>query len=65
MTILKSQVTISEIKSPCVKICKLVKRRDSDEKFCLGCGRTKEEIKAWKKMTDIEKQTVLKRLTVS
>ena len=53
------------IKSPCVKICKLAKRKNSDEKFCLGCGRTKEEIKAWKKMTDTEKQTVLKRLTVS
>ena len=53
------------IKSPCVKICKLAKRKNSDEKFCLGCGRTKEEIKAWKKMTDTEKQAVLKRLTVS
>ena len=53
------------IKSPCVKICKLAKRKDSDEKFCLGCGRTKDEIKAWRTMTDMEKQTVLKRLTVS
>ena len=54
-----------DVKSPCVKICKLAKRKNSDEKFCLGCGRTKEEISQWKQMTNAEKQAVLNRLTVS
>ena len=37
------------IKSPCKKICKLVKRKGNGEEFCIGCGRTREEIKLWSK----------------
>ena len=52
------------VKSPCVKICKMAKKKDSEEKFCLGCGRTKDEIKGWKNYTEEEKEAVLERLRV-
>ena len=52
------------IKSPCKKICKLVKRKGSGEEFCIGCGRTREEIKLWSKSDDNYKQKVIDRLKV-
>ena len=51
-----------DIKSPCVKICKLVKKKNSKEEFCLGCGRTREEIKLWNRSSDEYKQKVIDRL---
>ena len=55
---------MAEVKSPCKKICKLVKRQSNGEKFCLGCGRTKEEIKNWKTSNNEYKLQVLERLKV-
>jgi len=52
------------IKSPCKKICKLAKRKNSNEEFCLGCGRTREEIKMWSRSDDVYKQKVIDRLKV-
>ena len=52
------------IKSPCLKVCKLAKRVDGNE-FCLGCGRTREEIKRWSRSDDDYKQKVIDRLKVS
>ena len=40
-------------KNPCIKIC----RFDAD--ICVGCGRSKREIKAWKKLDKEDKRTVL------
>jgi predicted Fe-S protein YdhL (DUF1289 family) len=40
-------------KSPCISLCKF------NEDVCLGCGRTKREIKSWKKMEKDEKRSVL------
>lgn len=53
-----------DIKSPCVKICKLVKKKNSKEEFCLGCGRTREEIKMWSRSDNNYKLKVLERLIV-
>jgi len=53
-----------DIKSPCVKICKLVKKKNSKEEFCLGCGRTREEIKMWSRSDNNYKLKVLERLKV-
>lgn len=33
--------------SPCTAICQY----DPRNKWCLGCGRTAEEIKSWKKLS--------------
>ena len=53
-----------DIKSPCVKICKLVKKKNSKEEFCLGCGWTREEIKMWSRSDNNYKLKVLDRLKV-
>ena len=44
------------IDSPCVKVCKL------KDDVCIGCGRTKDEITRWTKMTDAEREEVMKRI---
>ena len=40
-------------KNPCISLCKF------NEDICLGCGRSKREIKSWKKMEKDEKRSVL------
>ena len=44
---------MSSTKDPCISVC-----RFSDD-VCIGCGRTKREIKAWKKLDKDEKRAVL------
>lgn len=44
---------MSSIKDPCIGVCKFT------DDICLGCGRTKREIKAWKKLDKDAKRTVL------
>ncbi|MHC8298588.1 DUF1289 domain-containing protein [Pseudomonas sp. ZS1P83] len=44
---------MSSTKDPCISVCKF-----SDD-ICLGCGRSKREIKAWKKLDKVDKRTVL------
>jgi uncharacterized protein len=36
-----------EIETPCVKICVV----DPETQFCIGCGRTRDEIAQWIGMT--------------
>lgn len=43
--------------NPCVSLCKL-----DDDGVCLGCGRTKPEIKAWKTLPDEQRHDVNMRL---
>ena len=40
--------------SPCVKICVV----DPVGGLCIGCGRTVEEISAWREMSEIERARV-------
>ena len=44
---------MSSPKDPCISVCKF-----SDE-ICVGCGRSKREIRAWKKLDKTDKRTVL------
>ena len=44
---------MSSTKDPCISVC-----RFSDD-VCIGCRRTKREIKAWKKLDKDEKRGVL------
>ena len=53
-----------DVKSPCKNICKLVKRKSNGEEFCVGCGRTREEIKLWSRSDNEWKQKVIERLKV-
>lgn len=43
--------------NPCVSLCEL----DGDG-VCLGCGRTKQEIKCWKTLADEQRHDVNMRL---
>ena len=40
-------------KNPCIKICQF------DADICVGCGRSKREIKAWKKLDKAERLCLL------
>ena len=42
------------VNSPCVQICKY-----NENKICIGCYRSKEEISKWLKATDEEKTQIL------
>jgi predicted Fe-S protein YdhL (DUF1289 family) len=44
---------MGDTKDPCISICKF------DDRICVGCGRSKDEIKGWKKMDKPEKREVL------
>ena len=44
---------MNSTKDPCISVCKF-----SDD-ICVGCGRSKREIKAWKKLDKEDKRTVL------
>jgi uncharacterized protein len=44
--------------SPCTDIC----RFDPRNKWCVGCGRTTDEIKAWRKLSPYHKATLTKEL---
>lgn len=41
-------------KNPCVSICKL------KDDICIGCGRSRDEMKTWKRMKDNERKAVNK-----
>jgi len=41
------------MKDPCISVCKF------DAGICLGCGRSKAEIKAWKKLDKTEQRLVV------
>ncbi|WP_028621811.1 DUF1289 domain-containing protein [Pseudomonas sp. Ant30-3] len=45
---------MSSTKDPCISVCKF-----TEEHICIGCGRSKREIKAWKKLDKSDKRTVL------
>lgn len=46
------------MKSPCVKICLI----DEPTRQCLGCGRSLREIGGWSRMTDAERDAIMKVL---
>lgn len=43
--------------NPCVSLCKI-----DGEGHCLGCGRSKQEIKGWKSMDDEARHDINMRL---
>lgn len=44
-----------EVQSPCIKICVV----HPEERLCVGCYRSIEEIAHWSRMTDDERRAVL------
>jgi predicted Fe-S protein YdhL (DUF1289 family) len=47
------EMLMSSTKDPCISLCKFT------DDICLGCGRSKREIRAWKKLDNDDKRTVL------
>jgi uncharacterized protein len=43
------------VKSPCIDICKF----DSKTGYCVGCLRTRDECKTWKKMKDKHRRKIV------
>ena len=48
----------SEVASPCVRNCCL----DPESGWCMGCGRTIEEITGWMAASSDERRAILARL---
>ena len=48
--------SISKVVSPCIKICTL------QDNFCIGCGRSTQEIAEWSTATARRKKKILERL---
>jgi hypothetical protein len=44
-----------EVDSPCVKVCAI----HPEERLCVGCFRTLEEIATWSRMTAAERRAVM------
>lgn len=48
----------SEIETPCIKICVV----EPETGFCIGCGRTRQEIGDWISMSPTARHDVIARL---
>lgn len=44
---------INMSKSPCIKVCEF------EQEICLGCGRSRAEIKGWKRLDKAERRALL------
>jgi predicted Fe-S protein YdhL (DUF1289 family) len=44
------------VKSPCIELCKF----DGKTGLCIGCLRTLEETRGWKKMSDHRRHQIIK-----
>ncbi|MFK8252043.1 DUF1289 domain-containing protein [Ancylobacter terrae] len=44
--------------TPCIRVCTL----DASGRLCLGCGRTIEEIGAWRALDEPTRQSIMARL---
>ena len=53
-----SDCIIPEIQSPCVKLCVM----EPDSGFCMGCGRTRDEIASWISLSPAQRATVTGQL---
>lgn len=49
---------MTEVPSPCVDICDV----DKSCKYCIGCGRSLDEIAAWLTITDEQRFAIMEQL---
>ncbi len=45
----------TEVESPCVKLCVI----HPDERICVGCLRSIDEISSWSRLTPAERTTIM------
>lgn len=43
--------------SPCIDVCRL----DPTQRYCVGCGRTTDDLDRWMRMTDEERQEAVRQ----
>ena len=55
---LKSGGPPAPIKTPCIKVCVV----DGESGLCLGCYRKLNEVAAWSRLTEAERDTILAAL---
>lgn len=46
---------MATISTPCIGVCLI----DSELKICLGCGRTREEVGAWTRLSEAERLAIM------
>jgi len=44
-----------DVENPCISVCKLT------DEVCTSCGRTKDEIRKWKRMKRSDKKATVER----
>ncbi|WP_378950565.1 DUF1289 domain-containing protein [Mesorhizobium sp. ANAO-SY3R2] len=49
---------MTKIETPCILVCSL----DDRTGYCFGCGRTRDEVWAWSKMTPETRRAVMAEL---
>jgi len=47
------------VRSPCIEVCAF----DGKTGLCIGCYRTRDEIRGWKKMTNHRRHQILNEKT--
>ena len=45
------------MKSPCINVCKI-----GDNRKCIGCGRTIEEISMWSRLSIEKRNAIMERI---
>ena len=51
----KKALPMTRVSSPCIRVCTL----DPETGLCEGCGRTREEITLWYRITEEERQVIM------
>ncbi|MBL0924271.1 MAG: DUF1289 domain-containing protein [Sphingomonadaceae bacterium] len=49
---------MTEIVSPCIDVCDV----DSTGQYCIGCGRSMDEIAYWLSASDEERRAIMEQL---
>ncbi len=49
---------MTRVSSPCIRVCLL----DPETGLCEGCGRTREEITKWYRLSEEERQRIMAEL---
>lgn len=51
-------IPLPAIETPCIKICVV----DPETGFCIGCGRTRDEIGSWLAMSPEQRHAIMQHL---
>jgi predicted Fe-S protein YdhL (DUF1289 family) len=51
-----------QVISPCKSICSFSRIPANSNDVCVGCGRTKKEIREWKNYSDKRRRVIMYRL---